>query len=111
MILRIPPGWSSSEAGYFLSESALQLLVADAESWEQTSLAWEKAYDELHKKHQQYIIDTRERLQALKEEIESERTQWKRKVRAERVKPGFGIFAGYGITGWTAGVGVVWRVM
>lgn len=111
IVMRAPPGWQADEEGYFLNAAALQYLVADAESWEKTAAAWEEAYSELSDRYQAYIQESREKFQRLHEEVESEREQWKKKIRQERSRPGVGIFGGYGVGGATLGIGIVWRVM
>lgn len=111
MILRVPPGWQATEEGYWLNTSALQLLVADGESWEQTAGVWEASYNDLFERYQTYIKSSRARLEALQADIEAERSQWQKAVKAERTRPGLGIFGGYGVGGFTVGVGIVWRVM
>lgn len=111
MILRVPTGWSASEEGYFLNTEALQYLVADAESWEKTATAWEEAYDELRQRYTDYVGESRRRLESLRETIDKERASWKAAVRRERTKPGLGVYAGYGTSGFSVGLGLVWRVM
>lgn len=93
-----------------MSASALQLLIADAESWEATAGVWEEAYNDISERYKAYIRDSRARLEALQADIERERVQWRQEVHKERARPGLGIFGGYGIGGFTVGVGLVWRV-
>lgn len=111
IVMRVPPGWQADEEGYFLNPTALQYLVADAESWEKTAAVWEGAYTELSDRYQAYIKETKTRFLQMEADIEQEREQWRRKVQQERCRPGIGIFGGYGIGGATFGVGLVWRVM
>lgn len=110
IVMRVPPGWQADKEGYFLNPAALQYLVADAESWEQTAGVWESAYNDLNERYQTYIRETKTRYLQLTSEIEREREQWRKKVRRERTSPGIGVFGGYGVSGWTVGVGLVWRV-
>lgn len=74
-------------------------------------MVWEESYNELSARYAEYIKTQREKMSELQTEIESERKQWERRVRSERTRPGLGIFGGYGINGFTVGVGIVWRVM
>lgn len=101
----------TDEIGYWLNTSALQLLVADAESWEATAREWERAYDDISDKYKRYLEASKRQISDLRDEIERERAIYERKVKAASRKPGIGVYAGYGIGGWSAGVGIVWRVL
>lgn len=101
MIYSLPDGW------YKLNEAALQYLVGDAESWEQTAKVWEEAYNEQSENYRRYVQDSKRRYEQLQADVDKERLAWKRKLH----QPGIGIFGGYGVNGWTIGVGLVWKVM
>ena len=109
VLIRVPPGWTASEEGYFLNVEALTELTAAAKTYRLERDAWERAYYELFERTEGYGRSLESQVVALKEEMAAESAAWRRKVSATR-GPGLGVFAGYGTSGATVGVGLVWRL-
>ncbi len=113
IILHVPPNWTSSEEGYFLNDDALQGLVADAESWEETTNAWMTAYYEMFDRHIAYVSDTKDRMLVLMEQINKERAGWLAEIKRLRGN-GLYLYGGGeyddGKFGTKVGAMFVWRV-
>lgn len=112
-LIRVPPGWTAKEEGYFLNAEALSSLTAAAKTYRLERDAWESAYRELSGKSEAYAADMKRSIAELRGQLDAERAAWKGELRRAR-SPGFGIFAGAGYTGSgveaVVGVGVVWKV-
>jgi hypothetical protein len=112
-LIRVPPGWTTDEEGYFLNAEALSNLTAAAKTYRLERDTWEAAYLELGEKSTKYAEDMRRSLAELRVQLEDERAAWKAELRKAK-GPGLGVFAGMGYTGSgfeaVAGVGLVWRV-
>ena len=114
VLIRVPPGWTATEEGYFLNAEALASLTAAAKTYRLEREAWETAYYELSDKADEYRRVTEEQTAILKNQIDEERAAWRAETRKAR-GPGFGVFAGVGYTGGggveaVVGVGVVWKI-
>jgi hypothetical protein len=113
-LIRVPPGWTATDEGYFLNAEALSSLTAAAKTYRLERDAWESAYYELSQNSKSYAAETRHSVSNLQKQIDDEREAWKSSLRRARA-PGAGIFAGVGYTsGGTAeavvGIGLVWKI-
>ena len=109
-LIRVPPGWASSEAGYFLNAAALSELTAAARTYRLERDAWTRAYYELAEKSDAFRGSIEEQVAALREQLDAERSAWRASLSRSR-GPGFGVFAGVGHRGeGVVGAGIVWRV-
>lgn len=117
VLIRVPPGWTASDEGYFLNAAALGGLTAAAKTYRLERDAWERAYCELSERSGIFAVALNEQVADLTRQIEAERSAWSARVkRAKWAKnPGFGVFAGAAYAGSgeveaVVGVGVVWRI-
>lgn len=109
-LIRVPPGWSASEEGYFLNAVALAELTAAAKTYRLERDAWERAYYELVETSDAFRGSVEEQVAALREQLDAERSAWRASLNRSK-RPGIGVFAGVGHRGEAvAGVGVVWRI-
>jgi hypothetical protein len=114
VLIRVPPGWTATDEGYFLNAEALSNLTAAVKTYRLERDAWESAYYELSKSSESYAVEMRRSVKDLQRQIDDERTAWRSSLRRARA-PGAGVFAGVGYTSGGAaeaviGVGMVWRV-
>jgi hypothetical protein len=110
VLIHVPPGWTSETEGYYLNTEALSSLTAAAKTYRLESDTWEGAYYELSDKSKAFADEMAVRIDALKSQIEEERSAWRSAVRKARA-PGFGLFGGIAHTGEAViGVGLVWRL-
>ena len=115
VLIRVPPGWTAKEEGYFLNANALSSLTAASKTYRLERDEWEKAYYDLSDKITEQNKILQNQLEDVKEQLNNERDAWKKTVRRAK-SPGIGVFAGYGVTGTgsgeaVVGVGVVWRIL
>jgi hypothetical protein len=113
VLIRVPPGWTANEEGYYLNAEALASLTAASKTYRLERDAWEKAYYELSSESLQFSESLEAQMRELRRQIDDERSAWKSSIRRAR-SPGFGVFAGAGYTGdgieAVVGVGLVWRL-
>jgi hypothetical protein len=112
-LIRVPPGWTAKEDGYFLNTEALSSLTAAAKTYRLERDAWEGAYHELSGKSEAYAAEMKRSIAGLRAQLDDERAAWKSALRKAKT-PGFGVFIGAGYTGGgvepVIGAGMVWRL-
>ncbi len=114
VLIRVPPGWQAQTEGYYLNAEALSNLTAAAKTYRLERDEWIKAFDDLFDESELFRVTIEAQLADLRGQLQRERDAWQRDIKRAR-SPGFGIFAGVGVTSSggiepVAGVGVVWRV-
>lgn len=113
-ILRVPPGWVTTEGSYVANEEAMRTIYSAIWAYREERDIWERAYYEMARSAEEHSATFEERLSELRRQFDSERAAWQGEIHKTR-KPGFGVFGGvaYASSGSVeavVGAGVVWRI-
>jgi hypothetical protein len=129
-LIRVPPGYETTEDGYFLDIEALTDLTTASVTYRKERDAWVDSYYALADRARKHGNDLESQIVGLKIELARERTDWQEwgdaKDRAHKIElatvkakakmPGFGAYAGLGYDpfggGWrfSVGMGLIWKV-
>lgn len=122
--LRVPPGWTANEEGYFITPEAMTLAVEALYTQAAELDIWEQAYYKALEDHQNTIykigMENSQLHDKLSEALDSHKTvisQYEKALKKEKLRgksPGIGLFAGPSFTldgkfEISIGVGLVWR--
>lgn len=85
-ILRVPAGWTSSQAGYWLSDSAARGIAAGWTADRESVRVLRQGMDELRAEIAAQAEDTRRLVDDLRRELAAERAEYNRRIRRGRAQ-------------------------
>lgn len=108
----------TQESGYWVSEQGARDTLSALRYYRQRGDVWEQAYLDLKTETEALVERFEARVKAVEDALNNERAAWAlavAKAEAKSKAPGFGFFAGYGVTPndggeFVIGAGLVWKI-